>query len=92
MSLAQNGHQGRADVLSALAIPATAMPADALAWVEPVRTGAVPIPMISGFAPPVATGIGLGGQQDSDGQDRRGGKEHSKLTHGFLPLESSSSN
>jgi hypothetical protein len=46
--------------------------------------------MISGFAQPVATGIGLGRQQDSGGQDRRGGNEHSKLTHGFLPLESSS--
>ncbi len=66
------------------------MPADALAWVEPVRTGAVSIPMISSFSPPVATGIGLSGQQDSGGQDRRGGNEHSKLTHGFLPFESSS--
>jgi hypothetical protein len=57
------------------------MPADAPVWVEPVRTGAVPIPMISGLAQPVATGIGLSGQQDSGRQDRRGGNEHSKLTH-----------
>jgi hypothetical protein len=47
---------------NALAIPATAIPADALARVEPVRTGAVLIPMISGLAQPVATGIGLSRQ------------------------------
>ena len=57
-----------------LAIPATAMPAHALVWVELVRTGAVPIPMISGLAQPVTTGIGLSGQQDSGRQDRRGGQ------------------
>lgn len=61
------------------------MPAEAPVWVEPARTGAVPIPMISSLAPPVATGIGLRGQQDSGRQDRRGGNEHSKLTHVSSP-------
>jgi hypothetical protein len=62
-----------------------ATPADAPVRVEPVRTGAVPIPMISGLAPPVATGFGLGGKQGSGRQDRNGGNKHYKLTHVSSP-------
>jgi hypothetical protein len=72
----------RPNALRALAIPAMATPADAPVRVEQVRTGAVPIPMISGFAPPVATGgFRLSGKQGSDRQDRNGGNKHSKLIH-----------
>jgi hypothetical protein len=41
--------------------------------------------MISGLAQPDATGLGLGGQHGSGQKDRRGGNEHSKLTHVSSP-------
>ena len=61
------------------------MPTDAPVWVEKARPDAVPIPMISGLAQPDATGLGLGGQHGSGQKDRRGGNEHSKLTHVSSP-------
>ena len=69
-----------------LTIPAIAMPTDAPVWVKPVRTGAIPIPMISGLAPPVATGFGLSGKQGSGRQDRNGGNKHSEFTHVSSPV------
>jgi hypothetical protein len=63
------------------------MPADAVVWVEKGRTETGSIPMISGLAQPVATGIGRGGRQRHGKQGGRGSKESRKLTHVFPHLE-----
>jgi hypothetical protein len=66
------------------------MPADALVWVEKGRTKTEPIPMISSLAQPVASGIGIRGQQDDGRQGSRSDKEHREPTHVFSPQESPS--
>ena len=72
--------------LCALAIPAVAIPADALVWVEFGRTGAEMIPMISGQAEPVAASIGRGGREGYGRQRRQGGGQQSELSHLFSPI------
>ena len=71
--------------LRALTIPAVAMPADAVVWVEKGRTETEPIPMISGLTQPVATGVGIGGQQGYRRERRRRDRESGKPTHVSSP-------
>jgi hypothetical protein len=61
------------------------MPANALVWVEKGGTETEPVPMISGFAQPVATSIRIGGQQGCGRQGRCGDKELGKPTHISTP-------
>ena len=69
-----------------LAIPAMAIPADALVWVEGRRTSAEVIPMISGHAEPVATSVGRRRRQGYGRQRRHGGGQQSELTHLSSPI------
>ena len=69
-----------------LAVPAMAIPADALVWVEDGRTGAEMIPMISGHAEPVATSIGRRRRQRYGRQRRHGSCQQCKLTHLLSPI------
>ena len=72
---------GEGDIVT-LAVPAVAMPADALVRVEKGWTETEPILMISGLTQAVATGgAGTGGQQGCSRQGPRGDKEPSKPTH-----------